>query len=206
MEIDKISTIDGLYEAYYENLKALLVLVESELEKFPEGILNEIRSLYDHTARASLSKNPEDRSKEIESARRHIVRALLDCYKVVCIQGEIKIERFEESYKKIRLGEVDSGKFLPKLTQLHHKAKEFVQSAKKTEKSGEDGRGKSLRLFDNAIKAYKDVEQFIEKQSENLTWAASHQKRYFWSSHIISSIIGLVTGCISIWIMYKVLE
>lgn len=226
MEIDKITTIDGLYKAYYEDIKPLLAYVESELQIFPQGILNEIRSLYDHTSRAYLSKNEEAQCKEIESARRHIVRAMSDCYKVLGVQSEKRMNEFHKNYKRIKLGEVDSGKFLPELTQLHDKAKKIVQRAKETENSGDGGPVEAFSLFQKALVAYKVVEQFIEGKSKELAWSASRQRRYFWSSlligffigmmigyisigmssHLIGLLIGVATGCISTWIMQKVLK
>lgn len=205
MEIAKIDTIDELYKAYHNDVKPLLAYVESELEEFPVAILNEIRSLYDHTARAYLCEKAEAKREEIESARRHIVRTMLDCCKVLCAQGEIMLEDFHKNYKRIKLGEVDSGNFLPKLTRLHDKAKKLVRSAKEAEKSEEDGRWKALSLFQEAIIAYRGVEQFKERKSKELAWAASHQRRYFWSSHLITIIITFIVTvaatCLSKWVM-----
>ena len=209
MAIAKIDTINELYKAYHNDIKRLLAYVEAELEEFPIAILNEIRSLYDHTARACLSKNNEAKCQEIESAKRHIIRIKLDCCKVLCAQGEIRMEEFHKNYKRIRLGEVDSGNFLPELTQLHDKAKKTVRRAKHAEKSGEDGREETFSLFQEAVVAYKDVERFIEDNSEKLAWAASRQRRYFWSNHIVTIIItfviGVAAGCLSMKIM-EVLE
>jgi len=226
MEIAKIETIDGLYKAYHDDVTPLLAYVESELAEFPIAILNEIRSLHDHIARACLSKSIEAKCKEIESARRHIVRIKLDCCKVLCVLGESRMEEFHKNYRKIRLGEVDNGNFLPELTQLHDKARKLVQSAKEAEKSGKDGQEETVTLFQEAVISYKLVEQFIERKSKELAWSASRQRRYFWSSllisffigvvigyisigmssHLIGLLIGVATGCISTWIMHKILK
>ncbi len=199
MEID---TIDELYKAYHNDVKRLLAYVEAELEEFPIAILNEVRSLYDHTARAYLSKSKEAKCKETESARRHIVRIKLDCCKVLCAQGEKRIEEFHKNYRRIKLGEVDSGDFLPELTRLHDKAKTMVRRAKYAEKSGEEGREETFSLFQEAVISYKRIEQFIDRKSEKLAWSTSNQRRYFWSSHLITFIIGLLTGCLSGLIMW----
>ena len=45
-----------LFQKYFDELKPLIALVEAKYEIFPQGILNEIRALYDHTARIEILK------------------------------------------------------------------------------------------------------------------------------------------------------
>jgi len=195
-------TIDELYEEYNYVLRPLLAEVEAQLERFPIGLLNEIRALHDHVARTHL-RELDEKAKliEIELARRHSLRVMLDCYKVLCKQGEVMVEEFRKDYRGVRLGEVDSGRFLPKFIELRDRARDLVGQAKKSERLGQSGREEALDLYQEAVIAYADLKDFLREQSQNLAWSASHQKRRFWLSNIITAIISFVMGCLAIWIM-----
>jgi hypothetical protein len=58
------------FKNYSDELKPLLATVEAKLEKLPEGILNEIRAIYDHTARVAIYEMEEkDRQEELKKLK-----------------------------------------------------------------------------------------------------------------------------------------
>lgn len=62
-----------LFKQYHKELKPHLIVLEAKIEIFPEGILNEIRALFDHCARIALPGISErQKIEEINSAKRHI--------------------------------------------------------------------------------------------------------------------------------------
>lgn len=190
--------LNALYKEYNDNIRPLLALVEARTETFPVGILNEVRALHDHIGRTYLDKlNKEDKGHEIESARRHTWRITLDCYKILCMQGEVMLEQFEKDYHGVRLGEVDSGNFLPTLTASKDMARNLIHAAKMLEKDGRIEREAALDRFEEAVEAYEDMRQFISSQSQNLAWSASNQRRRAWRDILIA----LAIGCLSSWLV-----
>jgi ElaB/YqjD/DUF883 family membrane-anchored ribosome-binding protein len=188
-------TLEELYQDYNDGVKPLLILVEARLEKFPIGILNEVRAAHDHVARTfDPASKPEDKNKEFESASRHIHRIMLDAYKVLCLDGQERIEQLRKDYRGVRLGEVDSGRFLPELTRLHELAIKAVEEAKLSERSGGRNAGGTLIKFEQALAAWDNVFQFLAAQSQNLAWSASNQRRKSWKDIGIAAFIGFVIG------------
>ncbi len=195
--MNKEEMLDNIFQKYYDNLKPFLATVEARLEIFPEGILNEIRALFDHVARIGFNElNDEEKLEELKTAKRHINRAVFDCYKVLCAHEEERIEKFLEDYKGIRLGEVDSGKFLPEFTRLSDRARELVDKAKEYEKYGSSRHEKASEKFQEAIVEYNDLRKYIALQSQNLAWSASHQRKEFWKGKILAFAMGIVTTII----------
>lgn len=190
---DKLKT---LYKEYNEEIGPLLVLVETEIERFPIGILNEIRALHDHISRIYEDIKIETKMYEIDSAKRHMWRVMLDCNKWLCQGIEDKIERFYHDYRGVKLGEVNSGRFLPELSRKTHLAKENFGKAKGNERKGRELRQETLDLYRQATESYYDIISFIESQYENLAWAANYQRRHRWRDITISAIISLVIGII----------
>ena len=189
--------INKLYQEYLDILKPLIATIEGKYEIFPEGILNEIRALYDHIARLSILEMSEDiKNEEFKKAIRHIHRAKLDCYKILCTMGEISIEQFEKNYKNVRLGEVDSGKFLPKYEELKNIARNKTFKAKIEEKNITSNEENVSILYQKAISAFENLENFIKSNYENLAWSVSNQKLYTKKGYIIAFILGVIATII----------
>lgn len=196
-----------LFREYITNVRPLLAKVVAQIEMLPIGILNEIRAVYDHTARIRIDiLDTQAKERELESARRHFSRIMLDCYKTLCIQGEKLIEAFQKDYRRIRLGEVDNGTFLPEFTRLKIRAKQLTEQARVMEGYGESNRADTLNMFQEATTAYDDIQQFIDEKSQELAFSASHQRRHFWSTHVIALIIGIFTTCLGGWILKMILK
>ena len=171
--------ITDLYQAYLNELKPLIAAIEGKYEIFPEGILKEVRALYDHISRLSILEMEEEAyNEEYQRAKRHIHRAKLDCFKILCTMGEIRSEKFEENYKNVRLGEVGSGKFLPEYEKLKKIARNKTLKAKMNEKSIAHNEKNVSLLYQEAVLEFEKVESFIDSTSENLAWSASNQKHY----------------------------
>lgn len=187
--------INELYHVYLNELKPLIATIEGKYEIFPEGILNEIRALYDHTARLSiLEMNYDVFLEEYNRATRHIHRAKLDCFKFLCTMGERNNDQFKNNYINVRLGEVNSGKFLPEYEKLKKIAINKTLEAKMQEKTITNNEKNVSFLYQEAILAYEEIEKFIELNYENLAWSASNQKQYSKRGYINAIIITAICG------------
>ena len=129
---------------------------------------------------------------EIESANRHVKRAILDCYKYICISIAQTISEFRQDYIKVDLTLADNGKFLAKLNDLELIAKNAFKEAKKSEIKQESVEAK-YKLYEKAYNAYNEVEKFIEDSNEAILFASSHSKK---SNRI--TIISCIITAISI--------
>ena len=204
MEHDR--DIINLYRDYYDQLRPFIAYVEAKTERFPIGILNEVRALYDHSARLYLQDmSPENRKEELNKAQRHISRAKLDCYKVLCARGEEEIEEFKKNYKNVKLGLVDSGRCLPEFTRLTNDAWEKTKEAKESEKAITGNEEEMSNKYQEAIVAYEEIDRFIKSNAENLAWSSSHQKRYIWKSHLVAFFLGIIGSLLAAYV-YSVIK
>lgn len=82
----QFSTAQDVLRYYREDLADLVALAVVRSEAFPKQILNEIRAAFTHLARAdNPTLSQKDRESEIDSSGRHLLRATMDCLKVVII-------------------------------------------------------------------------------------------------------------------------
>jgi len=177
------------FKNYSDELKPLLATVEAKLE---------IRAIYDHTARVAIYEMEEkDRQEELKKIERHLHRAKLDCYKTLCIFGEINADSFEDNYRNISLGDVDSGKFYPKYLELKNVAREKVIKAKSNEKAITSNEHEVSRLYQEAVIAYDDFEKFISSNFKEIEWTVQFLRKYSKKGYIIAIIIAFVLGIIT---------
>jgi len=189
--------LEALFVQYNKGLKPYLIALEAKTEMFPQGILNEIRALFDHCARTSLDGLTEKQKQlEIESAQRHIYRASYDCLKELCLYYARELEQFEKNYKGIRLGDVDSGQFYPRYIEMKQSAEKLTKDAKHCEEYGMAKYKEASEQYQDAILQYDKTLSFIQENSKTLAWSTQNQKKYFWKSHVITAIISLIVGII----------
>lgn len=181
-----------IYEQYQNVIAPYIAELEVRDGEYPIEILNEIRSIFTHLSRCKLQNNLD----EIESANRHVKRAILDCYKYICISIAQTIFEFRQEYIKVDLTLADNGKFLVKLNDLELIAKNAFEEAKKSEIKQESTETK-YKLYEKAYNAYNEVEKFIEDSNEAILFASSHSKK---SNRItiISCIITVISIIVTI--------
>jgi hypothetical protein len=204
-----------LYDIYRKELKKLIFVVEVCTKKFPGQVLNEIRSLNDHIASCFLVSNTEeDCLNELSKAKRHLKRAISDCYKILLqIYYPDTISSFYEQYKSVNLCLVNDGRFLPELTRLEGVAKEKTLSAKLDEFSLLPDDENSHIPFKEAVLAYEDVILHIENHSQGLANVSQlardnskKENRRGWKFAFIGVLLGAaVTFIIQNWNAIKLL-
>ena len=104
-------------------------------------------------------------------------RAILDCYKYLCISIADQITRFREEYRKVDLKLADNGKFLPELDRLESIAKKAYIDAKKADITQEESDDKLYTLYEKAYNNYAELYQFLESSEEAILFASSHSKQ-----------------------------
>ena len=88
--------IKKIYEDYLNLIVPLIEQYEVLENEFPVGVLNEIRALFTHMAKASNTQG-KICSKEVGKAEGHITRLLRDCYKYNCVALEKKYREYISS-------------------------------------------------------------------------------------------------------------
>lgn len=174
-----------IYEQYQKTISYFIVELEVRDVEFPVEIFNEIRSIFTHLARFKLQNSLDD----LTSAERHVKRAILDCYKYMCVSYAEEISQFRESYRKVDLKIADNGAFLPKLDQLEHKAKMSCLLAKRAEITSQASEDELYKLFEEAYNNYENLSSFLNDSYEAILFASSHSKR----SNVITIISTIIT-------------
>lgn len=191
METNNIE--EKIYWQYQNIIAPFIAELEVRDNEYPIEIFNEIRSVFTHLSRYKLQKS----DKDISAAESHSKRAILDCYKYLCISMEEKIYKFRNEYKDIDLGLADNGKFLPELNRLELKAKNAFKLAKETEIKNEINEDERYKLFEAAYNEYSEMDKFFDDSQEAILFASTHSKR---SNRItvISCIITVISILVAI--------
>lgn len=188
------SSLKELYDGYNNQIASLLLLVEVRLEVFPVALLNEIRAMHDHVARVYLTNLKfSEKMDEVETAKRHAMRAMLDCHKVLIAYWHVvQIEIFDKRYHGVRLPQVDNGNFYPEYSRLKDHAFELIEAAKRTERIGASRRLESIERYQAAFEACVDLEDFVHGKHTELAWASINlrsNRLYDWFGGFITGVL-----------------
>lgn len=202
------SEIEKLYSQYTTEFKPMLSLVESVKVKFPITILNELRALQEHVFRCFSSTISEiEALEEINKAKGHLERAILDCYKELLVIYEGKLKDFEKSYEGINLALVKDGAFLIKYQEGWDAAQKLSVSARRTESEYFNDKLQAYAEYEKAVMAYEEVLSYIKECAPALIHVKActdvvqvkerkRRRRENWMFAVISSVIGIVLGYI----------
>jgi hypothetical protein len=185
-----------IYEQYLQGIAPLLVTLEVLDTEYPVEIFNEIRSTFTHIARYH-TKNDQN---ELLSAKSHVKRATLDCYKYFCVSIMEKISAFREKYNGVNLALADNGNFLPNLDRLESEAKQAYMKAKSAEPNMDVTIDELYCLFENAYLAHDKLNKFLEDSTQAILFAITNSKRNASINRIslIVGVAGLLVGIISV--------
>lgn len=184
-----------IYKDYQDIIAPLIMELETIDFQFPVELLNEIRAIFTHLARYKTENN----GTEIISAERHVKRAILDCFKHLCVSYATEIKKFRDEYRHVDLTLADNGRFLSSLNELETKAKNSYLTAKRAEIKMNVPDSEIYKLFETAYNNYVQSFDFIQKSSDAILFASNHSKRtntITWIS-IAVTVISVVVAVIS---------
>lgn len=188
-----------IFKIYSEIIAPMIIQLEAEEEAFPIEILNEIRAVFTHLSRSVLSGdiNSKEYQDNIKGTERHIKRAVLDCFKYMCMSYDDKYKAFEERYKNVDLMVIDNGKFLPELSKKRETTVDLFYYAKTLEVKHFE-LDVVLDAFQNAYNSYIDVDKFIKEHYDSLHIAESRflKNNVFAISGWALSAIGVILAVI----------
>lgn len=174
-----------IYEQYENVIAYFIAELEVRDNEYPIEVFNEIRSTFTHLSRYKLN----DSEGDLLSAERHVKRAILDCFKYMCISFAEEVDKFREAYKTVDLKVADNGKFLPQLDKLEDEARNAYIDAKRKEIEGLISEDEMYGKFEDAYNKYHAVSNFLEESNEAILFASSHSKQ----SNVINIVSIVVT-------------
>ena len=150
---------------YIQVISPLVLQYEVLGNTFPTEILNEIRAVFTHFAKYTLSDDPTIKAKNLTKAEGHIKRSILDCYKYLCLTYEDVYAKFDKRYKSTDLSFVDNGEFLPKLLEARKNASALLIDARKSDltidSDDEVKTDEAYEKYEKAFDAYSKVYTLI---------------------------------------------
>lgn len=146
-----------IYEQYQNIIAPFIMELEVRDCEYPVEIFNEIRAIFTHLSRYKLQQKED----EVVSAERHTKRAILDCFKYLCVSIASKIKTFRINYRKVDLKLAANGTFLPELDRLESVAEEAYKNAKRMEIRQSVSEDELFLLFEKAYNAYSSLDQFL---------------------------------------------
>lgn len=192
---DKISAIYQEYREVVFPLVAFLEVVDSE---FPVEILNEIRSIFSHFARAyDDASDDAGVSSELAKAGNHLKRAVLDCYKYGCLSLSDFYHTFRKEYRFADLSVIDNGDFLSKITQNFAEGQELLFEAKKSErqdKHSDELYRKFECAFGKFLKNYNLINEkigIVHRVERKAKWTRFWGTFGFWIS-LALAVVGII--------------
>ena len=210
--------LEKIYAYYQKNIRKLLILIESQIEEYPEIILKRIRNHNDLVAlRTIKSLSMKERGENFSKIKQNIDLGAIDCYRILCTQPNIRWKQFRKDYNGLNLKDVDDGEFWKECSRLLKKAQKSLKIARTLErkKIKRDISSKIIKLkdaedlsgiIDSYVDAYNnqvDIFKFIEKQGENLEKAVMifSSKTFTWKHQLISLLVVLFTGIVGTFLI-----
>jgi len=207
-----------LFRIYHSDFKKAVAVIETLKQEFPGIVLNEMRAILDHVAccfqceTTELNKKKQEEWEqnclnEITRAKRHIARAILDCYKITLIHYFDEVAEFRKQNDYIKLLLLDNGKFISELSRLEKIAIEKVTEAKKEESNCFSEKENSYPAYLEAILAYKEIINHITNHKDGLEGIANYfeiiskkENKRSWKFAFIAAGLGVIaTLIINYW-------
>ena len=137
--------------------------------EFPIEVQNEIRAIYGHLVRATMSTSSDQVLRNIEKMKSHSKRALLDCFKYTSIICSDNYDDFMNRYENIDLTYLENGQFLTDIVKGCREARTSLQKAKVAETSNisEDD---LFDLYQNAYKQFEELNDKLQQAEESASF------------------------------------
>ena len=174
MYIENIEREKEIYNQYQTTISYFIAELEVRDAEYPIEVFNEIRATFTHLSRYKLQDNEND----LISAERHIKRAILDCFKYMCISIKEEIKEFRTEYRNVDLSIANNGEFLLQLNHLEQEADSYYIDAKRAEVKGEVPDDILYRMFEDAYNKYHELLCYLRSSHEAILFASNHTKKH----------------------------
>lgn len=181
--------ITEIYDTYLSVISPFIIQLETLDGEFPVEILNEIRSIFTHLTRCSATQDVVVYEDNVVKAERHVKRAVLDCFKYLCVAYDEHFRAFSRLNRNVDLSCVDNGVFLQKLNELHKQAvtdKTVAQTKELTAENIED-------VFTDYEKAYNSFAAVY-----NLISDSSKSIDYFRHKAVLKDTLNMIFGIVGV--------
>ena len=191
-DITRNKEVMDIYGTYYKTIAPLAAQLEALDGDFPIAILNEVRAIFTHMSRCCVTKDIEVYEDNIKKAQRHTKRAVLDCFKYLCLSYDEHFKRFEELHANVDLKSVDNGDFLPQLRKMRKSAVDLILEAKQKDLEGKS-EDEVYSAYEKSYNAYNDLYELIENSHEKLAKAKRKS-----SAKDVTTIVSLAIGILGL--------
>lgn len=108
-----------ILDTYLTKISPLMIEYEDITNEFPVGIFNEVRAIFFHFAKYETLKDTSNRNREMDKAYNHMIRALRDCYKYICVAYDSVYKNFITNALQL-FSENESAKDVIKQIEITH--------------------------------------------------------------------------------------
>lgn len=187
-----------LYNEYLYVIKPLIAEIEALYEQFPIGILNEIRAFNDHVARCFIENTSDDEiERQLNKAKSHNERILLDCYKYLNVWYHDTTNNFEKEFKNIDLTIIDNGEFFNTYNTIKKEAIDLTRYAKMNENKLDEI---SFNNYQNSYNKWSELYSFYHDNIQKLNWAKTRIKKSKVRTKVIAAILWILSLIITIFV------
>lgn len=192
MQKENDSRLSAIYETYLSVISPFIIQLEALDGEFPVEILNEIRSIFTHLARCNSTEKEQIYEENIIKAERHVKRAVLDCFKYLCVAYDEYFRRFTKLNRNVDLSFVDNGHFIQKLNSLHNNAVHNKTEAQKKELVAENIED-VFEDYEKAFNSYAAVYNLIQDSAKSIDFV----KHKAATKEMLNTVFGIV-GVVSL--------
>lgn len=157
--------LEELLEEYGNTLAPCIVEYEAETCEFPVEILNEIRAIYAHLYRASVSTLETDAQKNVDKALSHSKRAVIDGYKYLCVAYDDRYHNFFNKFKYINWKRSNLMNSIIDIDLKRQEAVSLLKHAKLVESTengnNESNEDKCKELYKDAYSSYVELKSLL---------------------------------------------
>jgi len=185
--------VNEIHSAYINTIAPFVSQLETLDGEFPIEIFNEIRSVFGHLSKAHLSENAEFVERNLSKADSHIKRAILDCFKYLCLAYDDKYKEFQKNFRGINLSDVDNGNFITILSEKRATSLNKLLLAKKLE-LGAASADELYDAFERAYLSYAETYNLVEaslQKLERVRLKGRRDKWLTWSGFLVG-LVGLL--------------
>ena len=196
MQKENDSRLSAIYETYLSVISPFIIQLEALDGEFPVEILNEIRSIFTHLARCNSTEKEQIYEENIIKAERHVKRAVLDCFKYLCVAYDEYFRRFTKLNRNVDLSFVDNGYFIQKLNSLHNNAGHNKTEAQKKELVAENIED-VFEDYEKAFNSYAAVYNLIQDCAKSIDFV-KHKAATKETLNTVFGIVGVVSFILTI--------